>query len=434
MTTENTIIPNILKKAQYFAYGAIFYGAFTTICNIITKKMIQREKRNQKLAQFSKTKKFYKNYEKIKDSFIIVVGVGGVGSHVVSSLARAGVSKIRIIDFDLVSVSSLNRHAFSFREDVGTSKVASTKKYLKEINPSIEVEIIEEFLNKDNVADLLSGNPDFVADCIDDLDTKISLLSYCKKHNIRVVSSGGAGMKADPTKIQMRDISNCSYDSLTKRMREELRKEGIESGIPVLFSIEKCERELLPLMDFQEEDPDNYRQLPNMRLRIVPVLGTMPSTFGVIIADFILGKIGGERGALFVGKNDDAGRNFYVKMMEKLRNITKKIKVQGDFDLEDLYFSGREVWNLRDAVDGKKKNHLFLAIWDRTKPLTGYNLVLVNQTDANRLNKPGKVEELEKSKIEIFGEKGIKKVENVLKEAKERYDDECRDLYTMDYK
>ena len=117
----------------------------------------------------------------------------------VNTLARAGVKKIRIIDFDFVTLSSLNRHAFSYRDDVGISKVDATKKYLKKISSDIECEIIQEFLNSENCARLLGGNPDFVADCIDNMDAKTDLLLFCVKNNIPVISSGGAGMKIDPS-------------------------------------------------------------------------------------------------------------------------------------------------------------------------------------------------------------------------------------------
>lgn len=340
--------------------------------------------------------------------------------------------KIRIIDFDLVSVSSLNRHAFSYREDVGTSKVASIKNYIKKISPETEVECFEEFLNKENVEKLLSDNPDFVADCIDDIDTKVELLAFCKERNIKVVSSGGAGMKSDPTKIQIRDISNCSYDSLTRRIREGLRKRGFKEGIPVVFSIEKCERELLPLNEFQQEDPDNFRQLPNMRLRIVPVLGTMPSIFGIVIANYILSCIG-EDEPIEVGKNDNTGRKFYVKMMAKLRNSVNNLGLVSDFDLEDLYFSAREVWNGRDSIDGKKKNHMFLAVWDRSKVVDGCNFVLVNQAQAKKMNKEKNLEKFEEIKKEVYGDEGIERVEEVLRKARLRYERDCKNLYTLEY-
>jgi tRNA threonylcarbamoyladenosine dehydratase len=83
---------------------------------------------------------------------------------------------------------------------------------------------------------LLQGNPDFVLDCIDDTSTKVDLLEYCYKNKIKVISSAGAGMRIDPTRLQIRDISQTSYDALAKSIREQLRKRGISKGIPVLFS------------------------------------------------------------------------------------------------------------------------------------------------------------------------------------------------------
>lgn len=124
---------------------------------------------------------------------------------------RSGVGKIRVIDFDNVTVSSINRHAFALRKDVGKTKVGCLKEYLLQINPQLDLDLRQVFINKENVAELLSGKPDMVIDCIDDIATKCDLLAYCSNNKLAVISSGGAGMKADPTKLQLRDISetNC---------------------------------------------------------------------------------------------------------------------------------------------------------------------------------------------------------------------------------
>lgn len=118
---------------------------------------------------------------------------------------------MRIIDFDMVTTSSLNRHAFALRKDVGKSKVEVVHDYLLQINPSLDLEGVQEKFTKENKNKLLSGKPDFVIDCIDDISTKVELIRYCYEHKIQLISSGGAGMKADPTKLQFRDIAetNC---------------------------------------------------------------------------------------------------------------------------------------------------------------------------------------------------------------------------------
>lgn len=132
-------------------------------------------------------------------------------SHVVNSLVRSGVGKIRVIDFDNVTVSSINRHAFALRKDVGKTKVSVLKDYLFQINPELDLDVRQVFLSKESAAELLGGNPSMVVDCIDDITTKCDLLAYCFQNKVPVISSGGAGMKADPTKLQLRDISetNC---------------------------------------------------------------------------------------------------------------------------------------------------------------------------------------------------------------------------------
>ena len=143
----------------------------------------------------------------VQNGYIIVVGLGGVGSHAAHMLLRSGVGKIRLIDFDQVTLSSLNRHAVANRDDVGISKVECMKKHLLEILPSAQIDAISEMFSKDSAQRLLDGNPDFVLDCIDNIHTKIDLLEYCYKANIKVVSSMGSGAKSDPTRIHIADIS-----------------------------------------------------------------------------------------------------------------------------------------------------------------------------------------------------------------------------------
>lgn len=144
---------------------------------------------------------------KVRESFVVVVGAGGVGSWAALMLMRSGVKRIRIIDFDQVTLSSLNRHAVATLEDVGTPKVRCIKNHFKEIAPFVQVEDCIDLLNADNVDELLGGNPDYVVDAIDNINTKIDLIKYCYDKKLQVISSMGAGAKADPSRIQIADIS-----------------------------------------------------------------------------------------------------------------------------------------------------------------------------------------------------------------------------------
>ena len=210
-----------------------------------------------------------------------------------NSLCRSGVGKLRIVDFDQVTLSSLNRHAFALRKDVGISKVKCLTKYIKRIFPHIEVDARECFLKSDNISELIDGQPDYVIDCIDDLPSKCQLIAYCLKHKINVISSGGAGMKADPNKVQIRDLKDCTYDPLTKRMRDILREDYKmkKPDVKVVFSNEKPKMKLMPLKDFQKDDPSNYQTIKGLRVRIVPVLGTIPAMFGLTLASYVICQI-----------------------------------------------------------------------------------------------------------------------------------------------
>ncbi|KAI5282900.1 hypothetical protein KEM54_002498 [Ascosphaera aggregata] len=181
---------------------------------------------------------------KLRDSFVIVVGVGGVGSHATTALARSGVSRLRIIDFDQVTLSSLNRHAVATLADVGSPKVRTMQKRLMQIAPWVKIDARDELFGKNQAERLLAPwkegrderKPDFVIDCIDNITSKVELLHYCHKSGIKVISSMGAGCKSDPTRIAVGDISLSTDDPLSRSTRRRLKLLGVSTGIPVVFS------------------------------------------------------------------------------------------------------------------------------------------------------------------------------------------------------
>lgn len=138
-----------------------------------------------------------------------VVGLGGVGSHCANMLVRSGVGKVRLIDFDQVTLSSLNRHAVCSMSDVGISKAEAMRRKLKEIVPWCECEAIAEMFRIEDAPRLLAGNPSMVVDAIDDVSTKAELIAYCVKNKIPILTSMGAGGKSDPTKLRISALSDC---------------------------------------------------------------------------------------------------------------------------------------------------------------------------------------------------------------------------------
>lgn len=163
----------------------------------------------------------------VRNAFVIVVGAGGVGSWAALMLLRSGVGRLRLIDFDQVSLSSLNRHACATLADVGRPKVTCCEQFFHRIAPWADVEACVDLFRKENAERLLEGRPTYVIDAIDNLDTKVELLKYCAKHHLKVFSSMGAGAKADPSRIQISDISTTVEDPLARVVRRELRAAGV---------------------------------------------------------------------------------------------------------------------------------------------------------------------------------------------------------------
>ncbi len=244
--------------------------------------------------------------DRLRASFVVVVGCGGVGSHCTAALARSGVATIRLVDFDQVSLSSLNRHAVATLQDVGSPKVAVLRRRLHTVAPWVRFDLHVGKFDAAN-ADRLLGpladgrRPDFVVDAIDNIDTKVELLRHCHEHGLPVISSMGAGTKSDPTRITVADISASTSDRLSRVTRRRLKLLGITSGIPVVFSTEEPgdgKAELLPLPEAQvQKGKEAIRELgvmPDFRVRILPVLGTMPAVFGYTIANHVILSITGE--------------------------------------------------------------------------------------------------------------------------------------------
>ncbi|ROV91615.1 hypothetical protein VSDG_07896 [Cytospora chrysosperma] len=242
--------------------------------------------------------------DKLRNSFVIVVGCGGVGSHATASFARSGVSKLRLVDFDQVTLSSLNRHAVATLTDVGLPKVQCLSKRLRAIAPWVKFDLRLEKFDGSSAEALLAPwgeneqKPDFVVDAIDNIDTKVALLKYCHDHQIPVISAMGAGCKSDPTRIIVGDISTSTDDGLSRATRRRLKLQGVTHGIPAVYSTERTSEgkaQLLPLSDeeFKKGTVGDLGVLPDFRVRILPVLGTMPAIFGMTVANHVILKITG---------------------------------------------------------------------------------------------------------------------------------------------
>ncbi|MEW5301438.1 MAG: hypothetical protein WDW36_004298 [Sanguina aurantia] len=256
----------------------------------------------------------------IGSSFVVVVGLGGVGSHAAHMLLRSGVGRLRLIDFDQVTLSSLNRHALATRADVGTSKAACLASHFRDIMPEARVEACVKMYTAEAEEELLSGEPDWVLDAIDNIDTKVDLLKACLHRKLKVLAVAGAGAKADPTRLRFVDVSESVVDPLARALRSRLRREhNIVGGIPVLLSTETQRCKLVDLTGTDREEPTqllDYQIVPHFRVRSIPVLGTTPAIFGMAAAAHILC---GLAGSPFVGEAAFPARGpEYARQLDRL--------------------------------------------------------------------------------------------------------------------
>lgn len=173
---------------------------------------------------------------------VAIFGLGGVGGFCAESLARAGVGNLTIVDFDTVSFSNINRQIIALNSSVGSKKTELFEKRLKDINPAINLKIIDDFYNDaELVIDFSKEKYDYVADAIDTMRAKIHLLQSCFVNGIPVISSMGAGNRIDPTQLYIADLKNIENRNapFVSSVIYQLKKLGISEGITFVCSREK---------------------------------------------------------------------------------------------------------------------------------------------------------------------------------------------------
>lgn len=160
---------------------------------------------------------------------VAVIGVGGVGGYVATSLARCGIGNLTIVDFDTVDETNINRQVVANSNTVGQVKVDVLKEMLQEINPKINIDAIQKRISKDNLAKILSSKFDYVVDCIDSVADKVELICFCKQNGLNIISAMGAGNRIDIPNFQVVDVYKTCNDGLAKVMRKKLRERGVDA-------------------------------------------------------------------------------------------------------------------------------------------------------------------------------------------------------------
>lgn len=177
------------------------------------------------------------NVNKLKKANVLIVGLGGVGGYALETLVRSGIYNLTIVDGDIVELSNLNRQIISKRDVIGRPKALVAQARTLEINPDVNLRVINEFISEDNFSLLNIDSFDYVIDACDDLNLKILLIKNADKY--KLISSMGTANKMDMTRFKITTVDKTSYDPLAKIIRKKIKEEKIRTKFKVVSSDEK---------------------------------------------------------------------------------------------------------------------------------------------------------------------------------------------------
>ena len=218
--------------------------------------------------------------EKLRQSHVLVVGLGGVGGVAAEMICRAGIGRMTIIDGDSIHVSNINRQLAALTSTMGKMKAHVIGDRLMDINPALHLTVIDEYIRDERMVSILQNHYDYVVDAIDTLSPKIYLIHHSLQQGLRIVSSMGAGGKYDPTKLLIADISESYQCKLARILRKRLHKFGIHSGFKVVFSPEEVD----PATVIPVEGEPNKRTT-------VGTISFMPAVFGCCCASVVINDL-----------------------------------------------------------------------------------------------------------------------------------------------
>ncbi len=177
-------------------------------------------------------------FNKIQNTRILLVGLGGVGGYVLESLVRSGFKDFLFVDGDVIEESNLNRQIIATNDNIGSFKTDEAKSMAISIRKDIKIDTLNVFFNKDSFDNYINDKYDYIIDACDDIYVKVELIRYAKENNIKIISALGTGRKLDASNVSITSLNKTFNDPLAKKLRYTLKKENISLDIPVVFSSE----------------------------------------------------------------------------------------------------------------------------------------------------------------------------------------------------
>lgn len=255
------------------------------------------------MERFSRTQRLlgHAPFSRLQNRRVTVVGLGAVGGYVVEGLARAGVSNLRIVDFDTIQPTNINRQILALESTLGRPKAEAALERVQAINPACNVESLQMFTADETLDAILTPRPDLLIDAIDSLNPKVQLLVGAYQRGIPTLSSMGAALRTDSTKIRISDIFETTICPLAKHVRKRLRRRGVGKGIRCVYSYQKVD------FDYTlENEETRVGKTPHAdRGRERNVLGSLPTItgiFGLTLANEAISILASEQGPVFTGE------------------------------------------------------------------------------------------------------------------------------------
>jgi tRNA A37 threonylcarbamoyladenosine dehydratase len=223
--------------------------------------------------------------DRLHAACVAIIGLGAVGSYATEALARAGVGHLRLVDFDEVRASNINRQLYALQSTVGRPKIDIAAERVRDINPECQVQALRTFVHTDTLDEVLAGPPDLVLDAIDSFTPKVELLCALRGRGIPMISSMGAALRTDPTSIRVGPLDQVRHCPLASKVRKKLRRREVPLDFPCVYSIEPTAAlPVTAIAAYAEADPlDRGRQR-----RTLASLPTLTGIFGLTAANVAL--------------------------------------------------------------------------------------------------------------------------------------------------
>lgn len=215
--------------------------------------------------------------EKLQNSHVLVVGLGGVGSFAAEFICRSGIGEMTIVDGDAVDPSNRNRQLPALATNHGELKADIMASRLLEINPALNLHVVRDFLSPKMCRDLLNQRFDYVMDCIDSVTPKLYLLATAYQTGQKIVSSMGAGGKLDPTQLRVADLMHTYQCQFAQYVRKRIKRLSVGTGIKAVFSTEEVMRSSLIMTDGS-----------NFKRSAYGTISYLPAAFGGVCASVVI--------------------------------------------------------------------------------------------------------------------------------------------------